>query len=160
MGDIETRADIDAVLRAFYTQVFDDNLLRHVFIEIAHMDLEEHLPVIGNFWEKVLFNTSEYSGNAMRVHRHLHDREPLTPAHFERWLTVWNQTIDAHHQGAAAAQAKHHAARIALAMQRNLYRDAPSSTSPLPTLTRRRAKPTSGVRSSPTRPPAPESRDS
>lgn len=132
MRDIETRADIDSVLRAFYTHAFDDALLRHVFIDVAHMDLEEHLPVIGNFWEKVLFNTSEYKGNAMRVHRHLHDREPLTTAHFERWLTVWNQTIDARHQGTTAAQAKQHATRIALAMQRNLYRDDLASPSPQP----------------------------
>lgn len=84
MRDIETRADIDAVLRAFYTRAIDDALLRHVFVEVANMDLEEHLPAIGNFWEKVLFSTSEYNGDAMHVHRHLHDKEPLKPAHFER----------------------------------------------------------------------------
>lgn len=130
MRDIETRTDIDAVLRAFYTRVFDDALLHQIFIEVAHMDLDEHLPVIGNFWEKVLLDTSEYSGNVMRVHRHLHGKEPLTPAHFERWLTVWNQTVGAQHQGATATRAKQHASRIALAMQRNLYRDPPAPTSP------------------------------
>ncbi len=130
MGDIQTRADIDAVLRAFYSRVFDDKLLGHIFIEVAHMNLEEHLPMIGNFWEKVLLDTVEYSGNAMRLHRHLHDREPLTPAHFQQWLTIWNQTIDARHQGTTADQAKQDAFRIALAMQRNLYRDA-APTQPL-----------------------------
>lgn len=123
MGDIGTRADIDALLRVFYARAFDDELLRHIFIEVAHMDLEEHLPMIGNFWEKVLLGTVEYSGNAMRLHRHLHDREPLTPAHFQHWLTIWNQSIDARHQGTTADRAKRDAVRIALAMQRNLCRD-------------------------------------
>lgn len=126
MCDIGTRADIDALLRVFYARAFDDELLRHIFVEVAHMDLEEHLPMIGNFWEKVLLGTVEYGGNAMRLHRHLHDREPLTPAHFEHWLTIWNQTIDSCHQGTTADRAKRDAARIALAMQRNLYRDAAS----------------------------------
>lgn len=127
MHDLETRADVDAVLRAFYTRVLDDTLLRRVFVEVAHLDLEKHLPVIGDFWEKVLFNTGRYDGNAMRVHRRLHGIEPLTPAHFERWLTVWDQTMDARHQGATATRAKQHAARIALAMQRHLHRGAGAS---------------------------------
>lgn len=78
MGDIATRADIDALLRVFYARAFDDELLRHIFVEVAHMDLEEHLPTIGNFWEKVLLGTVEYGGNAMRLHRHLHDRAAHT----------------------------------------------------------------------------------
>lgn len=130
MGDIETRTDIDAILRVFYSRVFDDELLRHIFVEVAHMDLAEHLPMIGNFWEKVLLDTVEYSGNAMRLHRTLHDKEPLTPAHFQRWLTIWNQTIDARHQGTTADQAKRDAARIALAMQRNFARDAAPTQPP------------------------------
>lgn len=68
----------------FYTRAIDDALLHQIFIEVANMDLEEHPPAIGNFWEKVLFSTSEYNGNVMHVHRHLHDKEPLKPGHFER----------------------------------------------------------------------------
>lgn len=121
MRDIESRADIDAILRAFYARAFDDALLAHIFIEVAHMDLEEHLPVIGSFWEKVLFNTGAYIGDAMGLHRHLHGLEPLTPAHFERWLSLWTATIDDRHAGPVAAAALQHAGRIALAMQRNLH---------------------------------------
>jgi hemoglobin len=119
--DLQTRADIDALLRDFYTQLLDDRLLRHVFVDVARLNLEKHLPVMGDFWERVLFNTGEYNGQPMRVHRRLHDREPLTAAHFERWLAVWNETTDRRHRGPVAATAKRHAARIALAMQRNLH---------------------------------------
>lgn len=127
MGDLRDRADIDALLRAFYSVVLDDDLLHHVFVEVAHLDLDEHLPVIGDFWEKVLLGTGRYGGNAMRVHRELHDREPLTPALFERWLAVWNRTVDAGHRGPVATMAKLQAARIASAMQDRLYRDPPPS---------------------------------
>lgn len=124
MRDLETRADIEAVLRSFYAAAFDDDLLGHVFLDVAGMDLEEHLPRISAFWEKVLFSTGRYSGDAMGVHRRLHAQEPLTPRHFERWLALWGEAVDAHHCGPVAILAKRQAERIAGAMQRNLNRPA------------------------------------
>jgi len=118
--DLRERADVDALLRAFYARVFDDPLLARIFVDVAHMDLEEHLPTIGDFWEKVLFNTAVYNGRAMEVHRRLHRREPLTAAHFARWVQLWDDTVDARHDGPVAERAKAHAARIAVAIQRNL----------------------------------------
>jgi len=118
--DIRERADLDGLLRAFYARVFDDPLLARIFVDVAHMDLEEHLPTIGDFWEKVLFNTAVYNGRAMEVHRRLHRREPLTAAHFARWVQLWDDTVDARHDGPVAELAKAHAARIAVAIQRNL----------------------------------------
>lgn len=118
--DIRDRADLDALLRAFYAGVLDDPLLARIFVDVAHMDLEEHLPAIGDFWEKVLFNTTVYNGRAMEVHRRLHRREPLTAEHFDRWVQLWDQAVDARHDGPVAELAKSHAARIAVAIQRNL----------------------------------------
>jgi len=79
-----------------------------------------HLPAIGDFWEKVLFNTAVYNGRAMEVHRRLHRREPLTAAHFSRWVQLWDDAVDARHDGPVAELAKAQAARIAVAIQRNL----------------------------------------
>lgn len=121
MVDVRNRSDIDLLLRGFYGQVFADAFLGRVFVDVAHMDLEAHLPEIGNFWEKVLFNTSEYDGQAMQVHRRLDQLEPLTPAHFTRWLELWDQTLTALYDGPVAEQARAHAARIAVAFQRNLH---------------------------------------
>lgn len=112
---------VDALLPAFYTHVFGDPMLGRIFVEVAHMDLERHLPALGDFWEKVLFNTGEYGGKFMRTHQRVHDREPFTPAHFERWLAMWSQTIDERHAGPTADQAKQHASRIAVAMRRKLF---------------------------------------
>lgn len=118
--DIRDRADLDGLLRAFYAGVLDDPLLARIFVDVAHMDLEEHLPAIGDFWEKVLFNTAVYNGRAMEVHRRLHRREPLTAAHFDRWVQLWGETVDARHDGPVAELAKAHAARFAVAIERNL----------------------------------------
>lgn len=118
--DIRDRADLDGLLRAFYAGVFGDPLLARIFVDVAHMDLEEHLPAIGDFWEKVLFDSAVYDGRAMEVHRRLHRREPLTAAHFDRWVQLWGESVDARHDGPVAEMAKAHAARIAVAIQRNL----------------------------------------
>lgn len=120
--DLESRDDLETLLRAFYARVFADGLLGHVFLEVARMDLEAHLPTLGDFWQKVLFNTGEYHGDMMRVHQRVHAREPFTSAHFARWLTLWEHTIDERHVGPMADQAKAHATRIARAMQHNLDR--------------------------------------
>lgn len=120
MADITNRRDIDGLLRAFYDDVFGDALLSPIFVDIAHMDLEAHLPVLGDFWEKVLFDSAVYNGRAMEVHRRLHRRVPLTAEHFNRWVAIWGQTVDAEFAGPVAEQAKGHAARIAIAIQRNL----------------------------------------
>ncbi len=132
MTDLETRTDIDALLRAFYTRVFGDPLLAHVFVDVAHMDLEEHLPKIGDFWEKVLLNTAEYDGQALEVHRRLHRIEPLTSAHFHRWLQLWDQVLEQRYDGPVAKQASSHAARIAAAFQRNLHVDEAGSRTEFP----------------------------
>jgi hemoglobin len=121
--DIETRADIDQVLRVFYTAAFADDQLGPIFTDVAHMDLEAHLPVIGAFWEKVLLHVDGYRGNAMRVHQDLNRRSALAPEHFERWLTMWDTAVDGLFVGAVATDAKVQAARIAAAMLRNLERD-------------------------------------
>jgi transcription elongation GreA/GreB family factor len=56
----------------------------------------------------------------MQVHRRLRRREPLTSAHFERWVALRSDTVDARHAGPLAEQAKAHAGRIAAAMLRNM----------------------------------------
>lgn len=118
--DLASRDDLDELLRAFYTSVFADDLLGHIFIDVARMDLDAHLPALGDFWQKVLFNSGEYHGDMMRVHRRVHASEPFTDAHFTRWLALWGCAIDDRFAGPMADQAKRHATRIARSMQRNL----------------------------------------
>jgi hemoglobin len=118
--DIATRADLDHLLRDFYVRAFDDPLLRHVFVDVVHMDLEAHLPVLTDFWQKVLFDEGVYNGQVMAVHRRIHRLSPLTGAHFDRWLQLWRGAVDASFSGPVAQAAVGHAERMASVFLRNL----------------------------------------
>ena len=123
--DIATREDLESLLRAFYGRALVDPLLRHVFVDVVHMDLEAHLPVIADFWQKVLFDTGTYSGRTMEVHRRIHRRVPLTEGHFDRWLELWGETVRDGFRGPVADQAVVHATRIAAVFQRQLAEQRP-----------------------------------
>ena len=134
MPDLATRADLELLLRDFYDRAFADPLLGHVFVEVVHMDLEHHLPVITGFWQKVLFNVGTYNGRPMHVHQRIHQLTPLTDAHFTRWLELWRDALDAHFAGPVTEQAAAHATRIAAAFAKNLQRGVPERPG-LPLLT-------------------------
>ena len=48
--DIESRADLEKMLEAFYKKVFKDDLISHFFIEVVPLNLETHIPIITDFW--------------------------------------------------------------------------------------------------------------
>lgn len=109
MLDIATRQDIEVLLDEFYSVVMTDVEIGHHFVEL---DLESHLPVITDFWEKVLFGNPVYFNNPLEVHRVLHERSPLLPEHFIRWVAVFSATVDKLFAGTVAEQAKEKAAAI------------------------------------------------
>ena len=118
--DIETRADIDQLMNVFYERVLADNVIGYIFTDVARLDLAHHLPIIGDFWESLLFGTPAYSKhgrNALFVHKELHEKSALTSAHFERWLEVFMSTIDEMFVGDRAGYLKDRAAAIAVRMQ-------------------------------------------
>ena len=124
--DILGRDDIAALLSDFYGRAFRDELLGPVFVDIAHMDLSAHLPVMGDFWQTVLFRTGTYRRNALQPHLRLGARADLTPTHFARWLTLWCTTVDERHTGPKADLAKLQATRIAGAMSRRITGAVPT----------------------------------
>ena len=119
-GDITGRDDIAALLTDFYGRAFGDELLGPVFVDIARMDLAEHLPVMCDFWQSVLFRSGQYRRNALQPHLRLHGKAHLTPAHFDRWLALWHATVDDRHAGPKAELAKLQASRIAGATSRRI----------------------------------------
>lgn len=124
MRDLSDRADLDALIRAFYGMALSDELLGPVFAS-AGMDLEVHLPRIASFWEVTLLGTGEYFGRPMQLHRHLADTAGLGALHFQRWLALWDQTLTAMFTGPTAERAKTEAARIADRMVHDLTHNSP-----------------------------------
>jgi len=119
--DIRHREDILFLMEQFYHKLMQDELLRPIFVDIVHIDLSKHLPVLADFWQHILFEEGNYKGNPMQVHLALHARYPLTKAHFDTWLSYFTTTVDSLFEGEKAFTAKTRAASIAVAMQQKIY---------------------------------------
>jgi hemoglobin len=120
VADLADRADVEALLRRFYSRVLVDDALGEAFAEVRAHGLDTHIPRMCDFWETVLFRAGLYRGSALHAHRHVHHRNPLCGSHFVRWLTIWNTTVGEMYRGPVADRAKIQAARIAWAMHRRL----------------------------------------
>ncbi|WP_243407973.1 group III truncated hemoglobin [Frankia canadensis] len=128
--DIADRDDITELVTAFYRRAFADPLLGPVFVDVAKLDLDAHLPVICDFWQAVIFRAGTYRRNAFGVHADLHARVPLTEDLFARWLALWTGTVDELRHGPRADRAKLQAGRIAESMRRRLP-DRPTGPDPV-----------------------------
>ncbi|MBX3243273.1 MAG: group III truncated hemoglobin [Acidobacteria bacterium] len=105
MRDVENRDDIDLLMREFYSRAMVDEKIGYLFTEVAHLDLDVHLPVIGDFWESMLFRTGDYGRhgrNPLQVHMALHMLEPLKREHFDRWLEIFHAVINENFAGPCA----------------------------------------------------------
>ncbi|QBJ95376.1 group III truncated hemoglobin [Rhodococcus sp. ABRD24] len=116
--ELASRADVDRLLRSFYERALVDPLLAPVFETLAVVGLDEHLPVVGDFWEQILFRTARYRGHLGPVHEALHRQHDLTDERFERWLVLWCDTVDESFAGVDAERAKSKAHAMAEALQR------------------------------------------
>jgi hemoglobin len=114
MKDLENRQDIEIVVNIFYDKVKHDDMISFMF---DHVNWEKHLPLMYDFWDNVLFYTGNYTGNPMAKHQMAHDRNPMTTAHFERWLSLFDETIDESFIGEQATLLKERAKSIATIMQ-------------------------------------------
>lgn len=115
--DITSREDLDQLMRSFYEKLLVDDVVGYLFTEVIDLDLDEHFPRLVDFWEVQLLNGGRYEGNPMRVHLDLHAKEPLTKAHFDRWLNHFNSTMDELFEGPKAHLAKERALSIATVIQ-------------------------------------------
>lgn len=128
--DIQDRSDLESLVRAFYGRAMADPVIGFIFVDVAHLDLEEHVPVITSFWETVLLGAGTYTGGAFRPHAELDRKVALRPGHFARWVGLWDETVDERFAGPVAEAAKAHAQRVATAFSRRLQGLAPEPETP------------------------------
>jgi hemoglobin len=120
LRDIEDRADCERLVRAFYGRALVDPIIGWIFVDIAKLDVEAHVPQIASFWETILLGSRSYAGGAFAPHAALNARVRLRAGHFERWLVLWRATVDELFAGERAELAKAHALRVAQAFYRRL----------------------------------------
>ncbi|HEX8316817.1 group III truncated hemoglobin [Longimicrobium sp.] len=120
LNDIRTREDVERLVESFYAQATTDDTIGHLFTDVAQVDFVRHLPLMYDFWETLLFGVRKYKGNAMRAHFDLNEKVPLVAEHFQRWLQIWERTVDALFAGENAESAKDKARYIARSIQLRL----------------------------------------
>jgi hemoglobin len=103
--DIETREDIDRLMRTFYARALSDEIIGYIFTDVARLDLDRHLPIIGDFRESLLLGTGVYQvhgRNPLLVHRDLHEKSALREEHFRRWLELFETCVNEDFSGETA----------------------------------------------------------
>jgi hemoglobin len=118
LNDIETKNDIYFLVKQFYSKLIFDPTLAHFFEKFKNDTvLEEHLAVLVDFWDGILFYTNAYQNNAMQPHLNLNKTKPFLNQHFDKWLEHFNQTVDTYFKGERAHAAKTRALSIATVMK-------------------------------------------
>lgn len=106
MRDIENRQDIELLVNTFYDKVKQDETLGHIFQQIIGDDWSHHLPVMYSFWETIILNKAGYSGNPIQKHIEVDKKTPLQQHHYDRWLQLWDATINELFAGETAEHVK------------------------------------------------------
>lgn len=118
--DLTGLADIEKVVALFYEKVKADDTIGFFFSEVIPIDWPSHLTLMCAFWENVLFYTGNYEGDPLATHRNIHRMHPTTSVHFERWLQLFEQSVDEMYEGKNATKMKMHAKGIATVMQEKM----------------------------------------
>jgi hemoglobin len=126
--DLDSAAAIDAFVDAFYDRVLADPLLAPLFIDVAGISLEAHLPRIKAYWRKMLLGEREYRRHMMAQHRAVDAQARFRAEHYARWLAHFDATLAAGYRGPASDRAKTLARRVAGNMRRNLESTRASSS--------------------------------
>lgn len=89
--DVLTEDLIRQVVFGFYDRVRADGLLAPVFDgAVAADEWPHHLERMCDFWSSSLLKTGRFQGRPMQKHLALPE---LTDAHFQRWLSLFRQTV-------------------------------------------------------------------
>ena len=116
--DISSRKDIKFIISKFYELLLVDEKMIPFFKDIvAQNHLEEHLEVISDFWNDILFDTTTYKNNTMQKHLDKNAFVKFEKAHFAIWTSYLFQTIDTNFEGEISQRMKNRATSIATVMQ-------------------------------------------
>lgn len=113
--DLDSPRQVAEMVRRFYQDVAQDDLLGPMFNDVARVDWSEHLPKLTAFWCRALLGIEGYVGNPYRAHSLVNDQAPFTREHFERWLELFHDAVELGWTGPNAQRAlalAHNVARV------------------------------------------------
>lgn len=123
LPDIQSEADIKLLVDTFYQKVNEDELLNPVFNGFAHVDWSRHLPIMYDFWSSILLGSHRYHGRPFPKHMPL----PIDATHFQRWMKLFEATVQELFAGPKAEEAKVRALNIATMFEYRLRKRDPLS---------------------------------
>lgn len=114
-----TETALAAFLDAFYARVRRDPLIGPVFAgKIPDEAWPRHLATIHDFWSSVLLKTGRYKGNPFARHLGV---AGIDPAHFARWLGLFEETAGEMFEPGIAAALVERAHRIGDSLKAGLF---------------------------------------
>ncbi|MFD1316881.1 group III truncated hemoglobin [Namhaeicola litoreus] len=118
MRDIQNRTDLKVIVELFYEKLLSDKKINHFFEKFRDpKTLAEHLDILVDFWDNIVFYSGTYQRNAMASHLMLHRGHPMKPEHFDTWLNHLSAAIDKNFQGDNCHILKTRALSIATVMR-------------------------------------------
>ena len=111
--DILSLDDIKLLVDTFYDKVREDKLIGPIFDERIQDRWPQHLAKMYTFWQTVLLGEHTYYGSPFPPHAQL----PVEKEHFERWLSLFSNTLQELFSGEIADEAMWRANKMAVMFQ-------------------------------------------
>lgn len=108
-SDIEDMSDVRLLVDTFYGRIREDDLLADIFNGVIQDRWPQHLEKMYSFWQTVLLGQYTYQGTPFPPHASL----PVDQVHFDRWVGLFNRTVDELFLGTTADRAKWQGERMA-----------------------------------------------
>lgn len=124
--DIIALEDIRLLVDTFYGKVREDELIGPIFNDKIQNRWPEHLAKMYTFWQTVLLGEHTYFGSPFPPHAQL----PVEQRHFERWLSLFSDTLNELFTGPVAEEALWRAGKMATMFQYKIehYKNNPSKS--------------------------------
>lgn len=126
-ADIQKLDDVKLLVDTFYGHVQQDELIGPIFNSKLEGHWPEHLEKMYTFWQTILLEEYTYRGRPFPPHAQL----PIEAEHFERWLQIFDQTVDDLFEGPVAEEAKSRGRKMAALFQVKLDHIRQSPFKPL-----------------------------
>lgn len=126
-ADIKTLDDIKLMVNTFYGRVQEDNLIGPIFNAKLKGQWPVHLEKMYTFWQTILLDEYTYQGRPFPPHAQL----PIEAEHFERWLQLFDKTVNDLFEGPIADEAKSRGRKMAALFQVKLEHIRQSPFKPL-----------------------------
>lgn len=124
IGNID---QVKALVDKFYGKIREDDLLAPIFNRVIQDNWPKHLEKMYAFWQTILLKEHTYYGSPFVPHANL----PVEKRHFDRWLMLFDETLDENFKGQAAKEASWRAHKMAQMFQLKIEHHQKNNTRPL-----------------------------